>query len=190
MSTRSIIARTGGEHRDSFHGRYHHSDGYASGVGATLYQLYNGFFEKDLERMLKVLLDDHPAGWSNINGCDWGMEPGWYDMDRSNGQTWEEYYNSPAYRRPKCYCHGERHEEASEFTSDMPPSWCEWAYAINPKTHKMFVHKCTGVIQVNGEERDKWTLVEEVDLDGPAPDWAKMDTFGYEEEETEEENQS
>ncbi len=69
MSTRSVIARQAG---DGFIGRYHHSDGYPSGVGAAIYKLYNGYFKQDAKRMLEVLIDEHPAGWSTIVGSGLG----------------------------------------------------------------------------------------------------------------------
>ena len=86
MSTRSVIARPMG---DGFNGRYHHWDGYPSGLGAELYWLaqpndyramaglpptpWNG----DIEAMLKVLLDDHPAGWSTLERKDFRFAPGY-----------------------------------------------------------------------------------------------------------------
>ena len=87
MSTRAAIARAvdkgdGGIH---FEGRYHHWDGYPTGLGATLYEAYNGFFQRDLDAMLKYLVDDHPAGWSTINGSDFSLEPGFFDSFDHNG---------------------------------------------------------------------------------------------------------
>lgn len=89
MSTRAAIARPNG---DGFLGRYHHWDGYPQGLGQTLYELaqsnekrhamelpptpWNG----DVEQMLKVLIDDHPAGWSTINGADFSLLPGFIEM--------------------------------------------------------------------------------------------------------------
>jgi hypothetical protein len=81
MSTRAAIARAvdkpgGGIH---FEGRYHHWDGYPTGLGRTLYQLYNGYFERDLDAMLKFLIDDHPGGWSTINDRDLSLPIGFSD---------------------------------------------------------------------------------------------------------------
>lgn len=73
MSTRSEIFGPDGK------GRYHHWDGYPLGVGRTLWALYHGHFERDVRAMRKVLLEDHPAGWSTINGADWSLEPGFID---------------------------------------------------------------------------------------------------------------
>lgn len=72
MSTRSVIARPTAT---GFAGRYHHFDGYPSGLGAALVELYQQEFDRDLERMLKTLLDDH-TGWSSVIGADFSMEPG------------------------------------------------------------------------------------------------------------------
>lgn len=70
MSTRSAIARPTA---DGFAGRYHHWDGYPTGLGATLFQIHTEVFNGDTERMLEVLIDEHPAGWSTINGADWSL---------------------------------------------------------------------------------------------------------------------
>lgn len=73
MSTRSAIARPTGP--ATFEGVYHHWDGYPSGVGKTLFDAFNGHFAGDLDAMLTLLIDDHPGGWSTINGADWNIAP-------------------------------------------------------------------------------------------------------------------
>ena len=50
----------------SFEGVYHHWDGYPSGVGKKLHELYNTFFNKNVQAMKQTLVDENPAGWSNI----------------------------------------------------------------------------------------------------------------------------
>ena len=65
MSTRSVIARPT---EAGFTGRYHHWDGYPKGVGQTLYEWRIAYFNGDTDAMLRYLLDDHPGGWSTING--------------------------------------------------------------------------------------------------------------------------
>lgn len=80
MSTRSCIARPT---ESGFTGVYHHWDGYPSGLGLTLWQLAQpmGPFHGNIGKMLKVLIDEHPAGWSTINGADFSLKPG-YDEFR------------------------------------------------------------------------------------------------------------
>ena len=153
MSTRSVIARID---KDVFVGRYHHSDGYPSGVGKTLYTLYNGFFKRDATRMLEVLIDEHPAGWSNINGADFSKRIGYHE--RNHGTT----------DCPQCYCHGSRHEEANLINSTDIGWDIEWAYAINDKTGQMFIHTgqaCRDIVAI-------------VDLNGPEPDWEAIEARG------------
>ena len=70
MSTRSCIARSKGV--SDFSGVYHHWDGYPSGLGQTLFALYNGHFKKNLNEMLKYLIDDYPA-WFSINDADFNL---------------------------------------------------------------------------------------------------------------------
>lgn len=96
MSTRGAIARVTG---DGFQGVYHHWDSYPSGLGATLFHLYNGHFDRDLEKMLKVLIDDHPAGWSTINGKNFDYSAGYQERDQAICGTcgkpnWEHYYQN------------------------------------------------------------------------------------------------
>jgi len=92
MSTRGVIARQNG---DGFVGRYHHWDSYPSGLGKTLYDWAQ---RMPLDRMLRLLLDEHPAGWSTIVGKDPTMTPGFvddYDVDRRcticGMKVWEHY---------------------------------------------------------------------------------------------------
>ena len=63
MGTRGIIAR--GTVKE-FKGVYHHWDSYPEGLGRALYDAYHGYFKRDLQAMLKFLIDDHPGGWSTI----------------------------------------------------------------------------------------------------------------------------
>jgi hypothetical protein len=58
---------------------YHHWDSYPEGLGTTLAELYATHFAGDLSKMLKTLIDDHPAGWSTINGADFSLEPGFIE---------------------------------------------------------------------------------------------------------------
>jgi hypothetical protein len=41
-----------------------------------------GPFHGDADKMLKTLIDDHPAGWSTINGADWSVKPGYNEYKR------------------------------------------------------------------------------------------------------------
>jgi hypothetical protein len=95
MSTRSVIAKPVG---DGWEGRYHHWDGYPAGVGAELFHLYHNVFGHSVERMRKVLIDQHPAGWSTIIGADWRLAPGYSDRHSMRGiclecgaVEWEHY---------------------------------------------------------------------------------------------------
>ena len=96
MSTRGAIVRVDG---DGFKGVYHHWDSYPSGLGATLFSLYQGHFNHDLERMLKELIDDHPAGWSTINAKNFSSPIGYQSLDQAICGTcgkpnWEHYYQN------------------------------------------------------------------------------------------------
>lgn len=62
MSTRSIIARPEAN-GDTWKGRYCHSDGYPTWMGARLWALV---YRDGLEAVVKVLTETH-CGWSSIN---------------------------------------------------------------------------------------------------------------------------
>lgn len=63
MSTRSCIAKPDG---DGWKGRYHHSDGYPSGLGRFLFEVHGSHFGGNTEAMIKLLIEDEPVGWSSI----------------------------------------------------------------------------------------------------------------------------
>lgn len=187
MSTRSCIVRKTGEGK--FKGRYHHWDGYPTGLGRTLFKLYRGHFKKDLPAMLKYLIDDHPAGWSTINGYDFTQPPGY---DGEGGFTTEG---------PRCYCHGGRKEEGWLVTEkNASGSGCEYAYmfvdpsqqgnADAPRTMsilssfyaddaKQFAgQKMIGMFGSGGKPKDGvyWKVIAVVNLDGKEPNWEKIES--------------
>ena len=246
MSTRSVIARptTPGH----FRGRYHHWDGYPSGVGVTLVELYNGIFKQDLGRMLKVLLDDHPAGWSTINGANFRLKPGYGD-DGFKGKCQDCGLHSDAHyiqtyvgadkdrngrykvkrtallhkalnaffgeverddiamirhlkaladsgvqsyliahspnvfrpadgdRRPACYCHGKRSEEAWDCDdTNAAGSGCKYAYVLGSdgdgdvmdvlSSYTKKGQKMIGALG-SGDPNSEWRVIATVRLDQP-----------------------
>lgn len=140
MSTRSMIARRNAN--GVIEGRYHHSDGYPSGLGRTLWALYHGHFAKDAGAMRKFLIDDHPAGWSTIvgfdSGCDFTQEPGFIEFHNPIMQAAMKS-NYTMRVRPLCYCHGDRAERGGPLmqcdcqtgpSSTCEPLMIEWMYVI------------------------------------------------------------
>lgn len=154
MGTRGVIARPVGE---GFEGRYHHWDSYPSGLGLTLIQLRNGFFQGDTDAMLRVLLDEHPAGWSTINSADFSLPAG---------------FDSAG---PNCYCHGSRSEDGWLVTAENASgSGCEYAYVLEGS--RMLVMssyhengtKAIGMFGM-GDPVASWRIIHDVDLDNPLP---------------------
>lgn len=78
MSTRSCIAKPDG---DAWKGRYHHSDGYPTGMGRSLIDMFHGYFAGDLDAMVAYLIDSEPVGWSFILGTDLSIGPQWLEWD-------------------------------------------------------------------------------------------------------------
>lgn len=161
MSTRSVIAR---KTPSGFKGVYHHWDGYPSGLGATLFGLFNGHFKRDLNAMMKYLVDDHPAGWSTINGADFTLPPG----PRKRGEApckvckcpewmhYTQYYANKGLPTPpsfdgksyQVFNHGYVEPELPHGPECFPPNeanelteanasacGCEWAYAFTDTRH-------------------------------------------------------
>ena len=181
MSTRAAIARLTCVSPVKWAGRYHHWDGYPSGLGTTLWKLYHGHFNCDLDAMLKVLLDDHPAGWSSLHAADFDQQPGFAEPLNSSNQSTDQ---------PQCYCHGDRQETEWLVTDENASgSGCEWAYAFtSAKTTDGTQHntmlvlssytpegKMIGYFGVGNSEA-VWPVVAVVDLNGTEPNWEQIET--------------
>lgn len=170
MGTRAVIARRTG--KDTFAGRYHHWDGYPSGLGAQLFEVCREHFNGDLKAMMAYLIDDHPAGWSTINDRDFTQPPGFAENGFKSGG-------------PACYCHGGRSEGENLITElNASDCGCEWAYVFDTKTKKMLVlasvwkkggKKMIG-FGCGGKASDVvWKKVATVDLTiSEQPDWEHM----------------
>lgn len=154
MSTRGAIVRVTGD--NTFTGVYHHWDSYPDGLGKTLWDLYHGHFNKNIDAMLKVLIDEHPAGWSTINNKDFNYPAGFNEQDKDS--------TPERNNRPLCYCHGDRHEYASVVNEkNIRNSWVEYAYAFKD-THMIIYSNAS----------DGLTLLDDIDLNGKEPDWGKL----------------
>lgn len=141
MSTHGTILRS------NHTGVYHHFDSYPNGLGRALWNLLHGHFKGDTKAMLKVLIDEHSAGWSTIVDSDFSMSPGY-----TNGGGERD-------NRPACYCHGDRHQ------NPMPMSGLceEYNYVFSSSGDTMRIHFMNNtpyVVDLRGEEPD-WKWVDE-----------------------------
>lgn len=167
MSTRSVIARKTAR---GFKGVYHHWDGYPTGLGATLFGAFNGYFKRDINAMLAYLIDAHPAGWSTINRADFTQPAGFH----------EKGFTSDG---PQCYCHGGRNEKGSSLTeATAQASGCEWAYVFDGDKMLVLSSYCPdGAKMIGmfgcGDPNAKWYEVGNVDLRGHEPDWKAIEDF-------------
>ena len=184
MSTRGCIAVGT---IDNFEGRYHHSDSYPTSLGATLWELYRGHFRKDLEAMVKFLIEDHPAGWSTINNRNFDLEPGFIDLNSEQGK---KLYTPPydeklfAATPPACYCHGDRKESAQLITHKTNGGDCglEFLYILNIRYNTISIFEwiykddgshATGMFGF-GPENAHWKHLRTADLNGRKPGWKSM----------------
>ena len=170
MGTRGIIARVDDER--GWAGNYHHWDSYPSGLGKTLWELYHGCFKHDLKQMLQMLIDEHLAGWSTINGADFDLEPGWYER---------ESFHIEKGHRPVCHCHGERHD-IGRLIFPEDDFGAEWAYVFDEAKNTMIILMAVdseGVYAMgffgSNPERTGWREVGVVDLEEAEPDWALLE---------------
>lgn len=155
MSTRGVIAKATPK---GWRGRYHHSDSYPTGLGKYLWAQANGPFKTDLKRLVKILVDEHPAGWSCIVDCDFQWAPGYISHDSTAAKVTEAFEA----KVPQCYCHGERSEKGWAIKHDGQVE--EWGYVIDVKRRTMKV-----LFGVNGE---RWEDVGTYSFDEAEPDWA------------------
>ena len=165
MSTRGGICRQTG--KDSFKGVYHHFDSYPDGLGQALWHVYHDAFQGDLPRMLRVLCDEHPAGWSTIlgnattGGCaDFSMEPGYVEFQNPDADRLRA--------RPMCYCHGDRSEDADGTVDETAATdiFIEFVYVFTEDARMRILGKDRGLVG--------WRELATVDLDGPEPDWEAL----------------
>lgn len=183
MLTRGVIARLTGTLPPRFRGRYHHWDSYPSGLGKTLWALYHGYFDRDLNTMLGVLIDGHPAGWSTIVGRDFNLLAGFTELADQKIEEEDEAQGT----RPECYCHGDRDEEAWEVTEQNAcSSGCEWAYAFQPGTkpeHDLMLvlssYRLSGQRMIGffgqGDTQAVWAPVAVIALRAEEPEWNALD---------------
>jgi hypothetical protein len=178
------------------------------------------------DRMLRLLLDEHPAGWSTIVGADPSLTPGYIEVNDPNRRcqicgmaVWEhyrQYYGKagrpplpehfahvpkdvylladhspepevfPTDNRPRCYCHGDRHEDMDDVVShkNATSAGCEYAYVFDDSGHTMTIlssycndgHKMIGMFGM-GDPEATWLEIAVIDLDSPEPDWKHLDSI-------------
>jgi hypothetical protein len=130
-----------------------HWDGYPTGLGAALWSLYLGHFERNVVAMTTFLIDEHPAGWSQIVGADF-TQPIGFGLPTGG---------------PACYCHGQRSEGPNpiEVIGGEADGWwdLEWAYVLHPQgmdvleqVTRRFEHRA--FIPWSGPEPD-WQAIED-----------------------------
>ncbi|WP_326808154.1 hypothetical protein OHB04_22715 [Streptomyces sp. NBC_01775] len=128
-NTPSIIARptaTGWE------GRYVHNNGHPETRLPLLHALHDGPFATSHERMTRFLIDDHPAGWSQL-GHDPTTDTGWINPCPPIGDN--------GFR---CYCHGQRREEPCLITDiDAEPDLYDFVYVLHPHGIQLYESSST-----------------------------------------------
>ncbi len=180
MSTRAFIARKTGpadnEYGCTFEGRYHHSDGYPSGLGKFLADALIDQFHGDVEALLRRLIDSSAArcGWSTIVGRDLFLQPvspeqslDYYRAWRDNPcpQTEHAYHKTPV-----CYAaRGTEDEDLLTQTCDL--GWLEWGYLFDAEALEVwqlsYSRPPVRVVRIPYDLLPyvRWEALEEVDED-------------------------
>jgi hypothetical protein len=140
-----------------------------------LIALYRGHFQRDLERMLQYLIDEHPAGWSSIVHKDFTLKPGYtWQKAVADGAKYEVYSKRPDYRRPNWFCHGTRNEEAFQITETSDTD-CEFAYVFETVDDKNIMHVLDRAKQPQGTGYF-WCDIGRIELDSNDPvDWDEIE---------------
>lgn len=170
MATRGIIGRTT---PSRFIARYHHWDSTPHCLGKTLYNAYHQVFNEDIVKMMHMIIDEHPAGWSAISGKDLSIPPGFShfepdtDIAELRAKQRIEFYQSEKGRRANCYCHGDSQEPERTICSlhEATRYFVTYAYIIDETSHTMTIHKQSG---------EHWDKVIEVNLKGCEPNWKEL----------------
>lgn len=157
MSTRAIIAVYENREEGQWRGVYHHFDGYPSGLGQSLWQLYHEFYEDRLAALLEMLIDAHPHGWSSIVHADWTLRPTWID-DKG------EWYSAGKKLPPLSYKYrGGEEPNPLDQTADAGQ---EWAYVFDLEQNVMTIFE-----RVGSWEDVTYRRIETLPLNGSEPDW-------------------
>ena len=119
----SIIARAT---PDGWEGRYVHGGGHRSFRIPLLLDLYHRAYRHDLQAMAAFLIDDHPAGWSQL-GADPTVDTGWAAR---GSRTIDQAVADKDFR---CYCHGARSDPPYRYDhTTTTPDHADWIYVLRP----------------------------------------------------------
>lgn len=177
MSTRAVIARPNGPY--DFIGVYHHWGGNPRELGRAIKEEALVYMDHNVLYLLKILIDDHPAGWSNIVGCNW-------DLPVTNLSAWDriQWGQRGVAIPPDCFCHRnvEEYRRATRLNSSSSLQVdCEWAYVIDEKDCTMRVLQPRMSVTMNGMvNHSTWVSAGPVvDLMSPDPvDWSVYEKAG------------
>lgn len=150
MSTSGAIAR---KTETGWEGRYHDCDGYPIGLGKALWDLYHGHFNGDLDAMLGLLIDDHPAGWFSIIHADLSLSPA-YPYQRNS---------------PMCFCHAKYPEESMELITPDGNMRVDFVYIFDTQAKNLQIAEMF--------YKGGYLYGSSFDLDGPEPDWSDVRTL-------------
>lgn len=186
MSTRGAIARP--TPHGGWRGRYHHSDSYPEGLGRELVSLYHKTFDGDHALMARVLIDEHPAGWSTLIAHGLGGDQP-FTIEHFAHAGFQSFDDPLRGQFPQCYCHGQRSETADALVcrcqagdpAGCSPLFIEWAYVITERglgvltSHRIDTgteadYRHRAVAFVGWSDTPNWRALETRAFDPTGPD--------------------
>jgi hypothetical protein len=164
MSTRSVIGVWNASNTH-WSGVYLHWDGKPKWIGAHLFSEYNRLFKGNLKGMVDFLLSER-VGWSVLAGCDFSLEPRWFESLSPDNPNYEQLS-----KYPRAY--SKRHDRPGSelrISDTGDPGWIQWAYIFDVPANTMHIFH-------RGIKIDKWnwTPAAVIDLDGTEPDWKAIE---------------
>jgi len=209
VSTRSCIAQwLPGSHR--WRGVYHHWDGYPSGLGCYIFRAIRYRF-KDVQSFLDYALA-HDGGWSHIypaavvTASPKGGET--FGRARRPQCYCHGYFATRDEIRPGhgmgiiegCECREKPYIPGQGDPPSCDPLSIEWVYVLDPETRTMTILEAygedipgtvawwtlrpDGTREAQPQRAYRHRLRDVVALDGPEPDWWRMEGMDGEERKT------
>jgi hypothetical protein len=164
MSTRAVVGR---RTATGFSGVYVAHDGSPKSLGAFLWGAYHGYFNRDIEAMLKFMVDDHPEGWALLAMSDLSLPP---HRGHPHNKNWAAPGFPPRPMKPG----------SGLFTETSPLSWAlEWAYAFGPGLPDLPGYEPGPTMEIWGRGQEEWRVVCLLCMAGREPDWADTDAYGW-----------
>ena len=151
--------------KPAFDGVYHHNEGYPGGLGELIFDLVNHRYGRDVTRFWKEIIQDNPAGWSNLFPL--GAEPlraTWNGKDKMTAAEHFASEDEDGPRLPVTYQGDPQRDlgfKAPPIAEGTDKMGAEYVYVVTPSALVIFTVGENGV-STTEQARIAWT---------ETPDW-------------------